>query len=124
MARAAPATDRGRESPRAPRDLTPPPGCPNPAPRRERPTRPPPSGLQLPRAERQATVIDLRQRGLSQQAIADAVGVSQSTIRDDLSTSSVETTELPDRATGIDGKAYPAHPSRSAVGGAVRHCHW
>lgn len=69
--------------------------------------------LKLSPEHRQKAVAELRLAGLSQTAIATAVGVSQGTVRNDLVQVS-KTTNLPERIQGADGKQYtssqPAKP--------------
>ena len=61
-------------------------------------------GLQLrPKDERPALVSSLAQTGMSNVAIADAVGVSEPTVRRQLR----HLTKLPERSTGKDGKERP-----------------
>lgn len=63
--------------------------------------------LRLSVDERREAVAAYRIEGMSQPAIAAAVGVSQSTVRDDLAEVS-RTTSLPLTVTGSDGKTYAA----------------
>lgn len=68
--------------------------------------------LRLPRADRQAAVLELRQEGLSQRAIGEALGVTPMTVSRDLAP---VTNVTPEPITGLDGKTYPtvgAHVSR------------
>lgn len=65
--------------------------------------------LRLPRLERQAAVRELREEGLSQRAIGEALGVTPMTVGRDLPP---VTNVTPAPITGLDGKAYPAHVSR------------
>jgi predicted XRE-type DNA-binding protein len=61
----------------------------------------------LPRDDRQQIVALMSGEGMSQRAIADALGVSQSTVRDDVSRN--YSPGLPGEViTGLDGKSYPA----------------
>lgn len=64
---------------------------------------------QLSAEERRPVVADLRAAGHSERAIADALGVSKSTVHKDLD-QVVTGDHLPEtqRATGKDGKSYPA----------------
>jgi hypothetical protein len=65
------------------------------------------SGLmKVDRQKRRAFVPLMRREGMSQRAIAKALDVSQSTIRDDLS--STYSHAGPDRVTSLDGKSRPA----------------
>lgn len=64
-------------------------------------------GLRLAVADRREAVAGLRGDGMSQRAIASALGVGQSTVRDDLAQLS-GSTQLPDRITGTDGREHPA----------------
>jgi transposase-like protein len=61
---------------------------------------------QLPREQRREVAVALRQEGHSQRAIAEALGVNRNTVRSDLQLG--DTTQLPDRVIGLDGKNYPA----------------
>lgn len=63
--------------------------------------------LRLGRDERKAAVLELRQEGLSQPAIASALGVDQATVSRDVS-ELMQTHTLPDTIVGIDGKERPA----------------
>ncbi len=55
---------------------------------------------------RRLVVADLREQGHSLRAIAGAVGVSESQVRNDLSTA--QECAVPDRVIGLDGKSRPA----------------
>jgi ParB-like chromosome segregation protein Spo0J len=57
--------------------------------------------------QRREVVASLRESGHSQRAIADAVGVSRKTVRDDLEQVGGGA-HVPDGITGQDGKRYPA----------------
>lgn len=61
--------------------------------------------LRLPRLERQSAVEVMRREGMSQPAIAEALGVSQPTVHADLAL--IDSDKLPDRITGLDGKDRP-----------------
>lgn len=61
--------------------------------------------LRLARADRQESAARLREGGMSTPAIAEALGVSDETIRRDLSGS---TFVEPEYILGLDGKQYPA----------------
>lgn len=68
--------------------------------------------LRLPRYERTAAAIELREEGLSQRAIAEVLNVDPMTVNRDLS--GVENA-TPEQITGLDGKTYKAagaHVSR------------
>lgn len=63
----------------------------------------------LTREERLPVVRALREDGHSQTAIANALGVSQKTVWNDLNRPEVTTSRnLPAQTTGLDGKTYPA----------------
>lgn len=62
--------------------------------------------LSFSRESRAVTVASLRQAGLSQRAIASAIGVGQSTVCKTLK--QVIENRSPDQAIGTDGKSYPA----------------
>lgn len=64
-------------------------------------------GLRMPLAERQTATAELRAEGLSTRAIAGALGSSDATVRRDLAATGA-TDDAPDRATGLDGRSYPA----------------
>lgn len=67
--------------------------------------------------QRRSVVADLRAAGHSLRAIAGAVGVTQTTVRNDLDKSGVQGC-TPERSTGQDGKSYPATtPKRVCAGG-------
>jgi hypothetical protein len=68
--------------------------------------------LQLPAEYRQKAIVDLRLAGMSQRAIGAALGVPQSTVRDDLSGS----THQPEEIKGADGKTYAATRPSSPTG--------
>lgn len=63
--------------------------------------------LKLSPDERREAVAELRLAGMSQPAIGSVLGVSQSTVRNDLAQLSTST-KLPDTVTGADGKERPA----------------
>ncbi len=64
---------------------------------------------QLDESERKKAVSELRANGHSVRAIAGALGVSKSTVHNDLGElSSVGQLTEPDRVTGADGKSRPA----------------
>lgn len=65
------------------------------------------AGMRVPLGDRPAIVAELRQNGLSQRAIGAALGVSQSTVRDDLAELSTST-QLPERVVSLDGRERPA----------------
>ncbi|MFI7189972.1 hypothetical protein ACIBQ0_09575 [Nocardia nova] len=65
------------------------------------------SRLQLPREERPEVVASMREIGMSTRAIAAATGVSDITVRRELSGA---TNVAPEPVTGIDGKTYPPKP--------------
>ena len=70
------------------------------------------SGLTVAWADasaRQQIVLDLREEGMSQRAIADAVGVAHKTVARDLAPVSNDTPE-PVPVTGLDGKVYHHQP--------------
>lgn len=78
------------------------------------------SHLKLPREDRREVVASLRDAGLSQRAIAAATGVSQGTVRTDLSgeqnCSPEDAYDLrpeTQTVTGTDGKSYSATRSQS-----------
>jgi ParB-like chromosome segregation protein Spo0J len=60
--------------------------------------------------QRREVAVTLRRAGHSERAIAGALGVSQPTVHRDIerATDSLESVELPDRVTGLDGKSRPA----------------
>ncbi|MEU4592905.1 hypothetical protein [Micromonospora aurantiaca (nom. illeg.)] len=71
--------------------------------------------LKLPTEHRQKAVAELRLAGMSTRAIGTALGVGQSTVRDDLRQLS-GTTQLPDKVRGTDGRERPAsRPPAAAV---------
>jgi hypothetical protein len=57
---------------------------------------------------RRARVLAARQQGQSTWAIAEAEGVSQKTIRNDLAAATEYPTQMPSTVTGLDGKVRPA----------------
>jgi hypothetical protein len=61
--------------------------------------------LRLPAEHRQKAIEELRLAGLSTRAIGTVVGVSESTVRRDLSGASFD---APETTTGTDGKTYAA----------------
>lgn len=63
--------------------------------------------LKLTPEERREAVAELRLAGMSQPAIGSVLGVSQSTVRNDLAQLSTST-KLPETVTGTDGKERPA----------------
>ncbi|PZG15073.1 hypothetical protein C1I95_20410, partial [Micromonospora craterilacus] len=63
--------------------------------------------LKVPTVLRQQAVEILRAAFMSQRAIAAALGVGQSTVRDDLALLS-GSTQLPDRIKSLDGRDLPA----------------
>lgn len=63
--------------------------------------------LKLTPDERREAVAELRLGGMSQRAIGSVLGVSQSSVRDDLAQLSTST-QLPETVTGADGKDRPA----------------
>lgn len=70
----------------------------------------------LATADRRAVVGDLRAQGMSMRQIANATGVGQSTVRDDIKVSGIHS---PDRIAGSDGKSHPGtKPSADRVGPA------
>lgn len=80
--------------------------------------------LSRDRGQRREAVRELRTQGMTQPAIGAALGVSQSTVRDDLKELS-DSTKFPERVTGLDGKERPARratadrPAGPAVPAAV-----
>lgn len=62
--------------------------------------------LILDKAMRQDTVPELHSQGMSQSAIAEALGVSRDTVQRDLQGADIGT--LPETIKGTDGKEYPA----------------
>jgi hypothetical protein len=69
----------------------------------------------LPVDDRRQIVALLAGEGMSQRAIADAVGVSQKTVDRDLDQLSHDDSvdvDLPATVTGLDNKQRPAHPAR------------
>lgn len=68
----------------------------------------------LPRQERMELVMELRSEGMSTRAIAPVVGVSQSTIRDDVQQLS-RTTQTPTNVVSLDGRTRPARRPPAAV---------
>jgi hypothetical protein len=72
--------------------------------------------LPVSREERPAMVLALRQAGLSQRAIASAIGVSKKTVDRDLdATESDDSVVLPDTITGLDNKERPAQQPKPDV---------
>jgi hypothetical protein len=65
----------------------------------------------LPRDKRAGVVVQLHSAGMSQRAIAGAIGVSQDTVRQDLDHSG-ERNRSGERSStvGLDGKAYERRP--------------
>lgn len=61
----------------------------------------------LPRDERQEIVLDLRSAGMSTRAIGSALGVHNTTVRDDLSSAGKPADE-PGTVTSLDGRERPA----------------
>src|SRR5690606_22018851 len=61
--------------------------------------------IKIPRSERPEVVEAMRGAGMSTRAIAAATGVSDGTVRNDLSTAQ---NYAPATVTGIDGKTYQA----------------
>ena len=74
--------------------------------------------LRLGREERKATVLELRQEGLSTPAIGEALGISDETARRDLieATSTNVEVDLPASIIGLDGRERPA-----SIGAHVAH---
>ena len=68
----------------------------------------------LSREQRQELVRKLRQRGLSLRRIAELLGVTYETARQDLSGVKNLTPENTPEATGADGKTYPARQRTEA----------
>ena len=71
--------------------------------------------MSLPRVERPAIVAGLRAEGMSTRAIGSALGMSEPTVRRDLSTASYDAVEPPARITGLDGRHRPAIVPRTPV---------
>ena len=69
--------------------------------------------LRLSPAYRQKAIEELRLAGLSQRAIASAVGASVGTVNDALASSGVQN-RTPDDVIGLDGKTYRATPTPPA----------
>ncbi len=63
--------------------------------------------LRLPPAHRQKAIEELRLAGMSTRAIGTAIGVSEGTVRNDLSGSGAQN-YAPEPVMGLDGKTYPA----------------
>lgn len=63
--------------------------------------------VQLTADERREAVADLRIGGMSQRGIAATLGVSQSTVRDDIAELSTST-QFPEKVTSADGKDRPS----------------
>ncbi|NUS43739.1 MAG: hypothetical protein HOQ24_08650 [Mycobacteriaceae bacterium] len=64
--------------------------------------------IRLPREDRQEVIASLRESGMSTRAIAAATGISQPTVRRDLSGDSGESNDSPaGPIRGTDGKCYP-----------------
>ncbi|MFI6759388.1 hypothetical protein ACIBF5_09630 [Micromonospora sp. NPDC050417] len=75
--------------------------------------------LRLPAEHRQRAVAGLRLAQMSQRAIAAALDIPQSTVRDDLTRARLSgSTQLPERVTGLDGRSRPAE--RPAAAPATR----
>lgn len=71
--------------------------------------------IALPRQQRQEIVCDLRQSGMSNRAIASAVGVAYGTIRNDLAATEQNcSVDPPSLITGVDGRTRTATPTRPA----------
>lgn len=68
--------------------------------------------VRVPLGDRPAMIAELRQSGMSQRAIGAALGVSQSTVRDDLAELSTST-QFPERIVSTDGKERPAERPQS-----------
>jgi transcriptional regulator with XRE-family HTH domain len=66
--------------------------------------------LRLPPEERKAVGVWLRKQGMSQRAIADAVGVAQRTVSNDLQAGEQNCSPDPQPITGLDGKTYKRKP--------------
>lgn len=64
------------------------------------------SRLRLPREERQEVVASMRENGMSTRAIGSALGVSDGTVRTDLSGAQNYAPAAPAEVTGTDGKTY------------------
>lgn len=78
------------------------------------------SGLRVPLADRPAMVAELRQTGMSTRAIGSALGVSEGTVRNDLSTAQNYAVGQPERITSLDGRERPAKmPARQDVADAI-----
>ncbi len=71
--------------------------------------------LRIPREQRAEQVQSLRSAGLSTRAIGTALGVSDGTVRNDLSTAQDYAVEAPAVVTSLDGRTRPAtQPPRPA----------
>lgn len=68
--------------------------------------------ISIPREERVKTVAALKERGMSNRAVASSLGVSHTTVKRDLEGG---TNVPPDRVTGTDGKSYPAKQDNNAT---------
>lgn len=70
----------------------------------------------LDKEKRQALAVRLRQDGLSYRQIADKLGVSEKTTRNDIaSTAENSAVDMPSRITGKDGKERPAVMPRPSI---------
>jgi hypothetical protein len=65
-------------------------------------------GFHLSVPQRREVVEELHKAGMSNRAIADAVGVSRETVNRDMSSGGTNVSPGADRVTGPDGKSYPA----------------
>lgn len=77
--------------------------------------------LKLPRDVRRELVTALRMDGMSQRAIADAVGVDVSTVNADLKSTVGNPTVAPEVIQGKDGKTRPARDKRHEQPAASEH---
>lgn len=64
--------------------------------------------LRLPAEHRRKAIEELRLAGMSQRAIASAVGANRETVIKDIRESQVVGNQPPGEVTGTDGKTYPA----------------
>jgi hypothetical protein len=71
-------------------------------------------GIRLPIERRRAHVAELRGQGMSTRAIGAALGVSEGTVRNDLSTAQDYAVEQPEQVRSLDDRRRPAtRPARS-----------